>query len=125
MAHPQSSPRGLWAKERIDVGANQITGNSTALVLSAGLTVSNAQTLTGNSTTLIVSGGIKVSNAQQLTANSTGFIAGNAASALPGNIDNGILWGIGSNTTGVFLFVNTTGTEHQYVNTTSVQPTAL
>ena len=104
MAHPQSSPRGLWAKNRIDVGANQITGNSTALVLSAG---------------------VKVSNAQTLTANSTGLVFGDPASALPGNVDNGVTVGVISNTTGVALFVNTTGTEHQYVNTTSIQPTAL
>ena len=123
MAHPQSSPRGLWAKNRIDVGSNQITGNSTALVLSAGLTVSNLQTLTGNSTTLIVSGGVKISNAQQLTANTTGLVFDDAATALPGNIDNGVLIGVMTNTTGVAAFVNSTGTTHKYLLTTSVQPT--
>ena len=102
MAHPQSSPRGLFAKNRIDVGSQQITQNSTALILS---------------------GGIKISNAQTFTGNSTGLVAGNAASALPGNVDNGILFGILSNSTGVALFVNSTGTDHKYLNVTSIQPT--
>jgi hypothetical protein len=102
MAHPQSSPRGLWAKNRIDIGANQLTGNSTALVLSAGIKVSNAQTLTGNT---------------------TGVVFGDPASALPGSVDNGVLIGVLSNSTGVALFINSTGTTHKYLNVTAAQPT--
>lgn len=102
MAHPQSSFRGLWAKKRIDIGANELTANSTALILSAGIKVSNAQTMTGNS---------------------TGLVFGDPASALPGAVDNGVLIGVLSNSTGVALFVNSTGTTHKYLNVTSAQPT--
>lgn len=102
MARSQSSPRGLFAKNRIDVGSQQLTYNSTGLLLN---------------------GGIKISNKQMITANTTGFVMGNAASALPGNVDNAITWGVISNTTGVCLFVNSTGTTHKYLNVTSVQPT--
>lgn len=102
MAKPQSSPRGFWAKNRFDVGSNQLTGNSTALILNAGIKISNAQTITGNS---------------------TGLVFGNPASALPGNVDNGVLIGLLSNSTGVALFINSTGTTHKYLNVTSVQPT--
>jgi hypothetical protein len=102
MAHPQSSPRGLWAKNRIDIGSNQLTGNSTAVVFNQGIKISNGQTLTGNS---------------------TGLVFGDAASSLPGNVDNGILIGVLSNSTGVALFINSTGTAHKYLNTTDAQPT--
>lgn len=102
MAHPQSSFRGLWAKQRLDVGANQITADSTALVLSAG---------------------IKISNAQTLTADSTGIVFGNPASALPGSVDGGVQLAMISNSTGVALAVNSTGTTWKYLNVTTAQPT--
>ena len=79
MAHPQSTNRGFIATQRLDVGASQITSNSTALVLNNGVKVSNAAggQLTANSTALILPGGVKISNQAkgQLTANSTGVIA--------------------------------------------------
>ena len=81
MAHPQSSFRGLWAKNRIDLKQQQLTGNSTGIVWSGG------------------------------------------PSSLPGNVDNGKLIGVISNSTGVALFINTTGTTHKYLNVTSAQPT--
>ena len=37
MAHPQSGPRGLWAKQRIDVGSQSLTYNSTAIRVSGAL----------------------------------------------------------------------------------------
>jgi hypothetical protein len=67
MAHPQSSFKGLWAKNRIDIGSNQLTGDSTALVLNAG---------------------IQISAARYITANSTAFVL-TAESALPGSVDAG------------------------------------
>ncbi len=97
----QNSPRGLFAKERIDVGSNQVTGNSTALVLSQGVKISDAQTLTGNS---------------------TGIVHGDPEAALP-STDEGAAWTIISNSTGVALAINTTGTTWKYLNVTSVQPT--
>jgi hypothetical protein len=101
MAHPQSSPRGLWAKNRIDIGANQLTGDSTALVLNQGL---------------------KVSNARYITADSTGFVLTSEA-ALPGDVDGGVQFTMISNSTGVCMAVNSTGTTWKYLNTTDAQPT--
>ena len=123
MARAQNSAKGLFQKDRIDVGSNSITGNSTALILDAGLKVSNAQTITANSTAVVFGGGVKVSNAQTLTANSTGLVFGDPASTLPGSVDNGVLIGLISNSTGVALFINSTGTTHVYLNVTSIQPT--
>ena len=67
MAHAQSSPRGLFAKSRIDVGAHQITANSTAVLLSGALSVSgvSAKTITANST------GIRIGSLY-ISCNSTG-----------------------------------------------------
>jgi hypothetical protein len=101
MAHSQSSPFGLWAKNRIDIGANQLTGNSTALLLNAG---------------------IQISGARYITADSTGFILTSEA-ALPGSVDGGVQFTMISNSTGVAMAVNTTGTTWKYLNTTSAQPT--
>jgi hypothetical protein len=101
MAHPQSSPRGLWTKNRIDIGSNQLTGDSTALVLNAG---------------------VKVSNARYITADSTGFIL-TAEASLPGSVDGGNQFTLISNSTGVALAVNSTGTTWKYLNVTTDQPT--
>lgn len=100
MAHPQSSPRGLFAKQRIDVGSQQITTDSTGLVLN---------------------NGIKLSNARHLTANSTAYI-GTGEAAIP-TTDNGIAFTFVSNSTGVAIVVNSTGTTWKFLNVTSVQPT--
>lgn len=66
--HPQSSPRGFFAKKRIDVGAFTITANSTALVLPAtGFQMAGLSSLkvTSNST------GIKI-GARYISTNTTG-----------------------------------------------------
>jgi hypothetical protein len=109
MAHPQSSPFGLWAKQRINV---------TTLGVGASLV-----TITGDSSGILLSGGIKVSNKQLLTGDSTGIIHGNAPSALPGSVDGGNQWTLISNSTGVALAVNTSGTTWKYLNVTTLQPT--
>lgn len=101
MAHPQSSPRGLWAKNRIDIGANEVTGNSTAVLFSKG---------------------VQISGARYITADSTGFIL-TAEAALPGNVDGGDQFTLISNSTGAAMAVNTTGTTWKYLNTTDSQPT--
>jgi len=102
MARAQNSAKGLFAKDRIDVGSNSLTYDSTSLILSAGLQISAAQTI---------------------TANSTGLVFANPVSALPGSVDNGVLIGLVRNSTGVALFINSTGTTHVYLNVTSIQPT--
>ena len=119
MAHPQSSPRGLWAKKRIDVGASQITANSTGLVLNAGIKVSNKANavLTGNSTGIVTNAQIRVANKRYLNANSTGFIV-TAESAIP-TTDNGAAFTFISNSTGFFGALNTTGTTWKYFEVTS------
>ena len=101
MAHPQSSPRGLWAKERIDLGSQQLTKNSTAVLFS---------------------GGIRISGARYITADSTGFVL-TTESALPGNVDGGNQFTMISNSTGVCLAINSTGTTWKYLNVTTAQPT--
>lgn len=67
MAHPQNSPRGLFAKNRIDVGAQYMTANSTAVVFSGAVAFSgvSAKTITSNST------GIKI-GARYISTNTTG-----------------------------------------------------
>jgi hypothetical protein len=101
MAHSQSSPRGLWAKDRIDIGANQLTADSTALLLSAG---------------------IQISGARYITADSTGFVLTSEA-ALPGDVDGGVQFTMISNSTGVAMAINSTGTTWKYLNVTDAQPT--
>ena len=149
MAHPQNSPRGLFAKVRIDIGAQQMTANSTALLLSggarlsaqanaimtgdstgvvlnAGLKVSNKANavMTGNATAVVFNGGVKISNAQTITANSTAYIF-TSESALPGNV---ALTGAGlamiQDSTGrVALAINSSGTTWKYLNVTTKIPT--
>lgn len=153
MAHSQSSPRGLWAHQRIDIvssrGTNhtQITANGTAMILNRGLRISNKSNaeMTGDSTGIVLKAGIKISNKanarisgnstgvvlnaqiglgagdRYLNANTTGWI-GTAESTLP-TTDNGVAFSLLSNSTGVAVIVNSTGTTWKYLNTTSVQPT--
>ncbi len=124
MAHPQSSWRGLWAKNRIDIGSNQLTGDSTGIVLNQGIKISNKAggVLTANTTSLLLPGGVQISAARSITADSTGFVL-TAESALPGNVDGGNQFTLVSNSTGVALAVNSTGTTWKYLNVTTAQPT--
>jgi len=78
MAHPQSSPRGFIAKQRVDAGTTNLTYNSTGLVLSGALYVSGAtgSKLTGNSTGVTAAGAVMVSAQAtfgKLSANSTAY----------------------------------------------------
>jgi len=66
MAHPQNSPRGLFAKKQIDVGAFSVTANSTALILPNSVRIGTKATyLSSNST------GVKL-GAKYISTNSTG-----------------------------------------------------
>ena len=66
MATPQNSPRGLFAKSRIDVGAWSITQNSTALIMPNSVRIgSKATYLSSNST------GVKLGSLY-ISCNSTG-----------------------------------------------------
>lgn len=48
MAHPQNSPRGFFAKARVDFPALKITSNSTGIKIGSRYISTNT---TGNSTT--------------------------------------------------------------------------
>lgn len=64
MARPQNSPKGYFAKQRIDIGGAQLTYDSTGnLRLNAGLALSGETTdvVTQNSTAIMLAGGIALS----------------------------------------------------------------
>lgn len=67
MAHPQSTPRGNFTKARIDVGAKNITANSTAVIFSSPIALNgiSGKTITANST------GIRIGSLY-VSCNSTG-----------------------------------------------------
>ena len=80
MAHPQSSPRGLFAKNRIDFGTNTLTSNSTGVSYSGSVFVSGQATfgkLSANSTALILPNSVRVgTKTTYLSSNSTGVKLG-------------------------------------------------
>lgn len=88
----------------------------------ATLTAGTATITTATVTTLTPST-LDLSGKMSLTANSTGIKFGDYEAALPGAVDNGILFGIISNSTGVALFINSTGTTHKYLAVTTKFPT--
>ena len=66
MPHPQSSPRGLFAKARVDVGSTQLSFNSTAVIITSALRIGTKATyFTSNST------GVKLGSLY-ISCNSTG-----------------------------------------------------
>jgi hypothetical protein len=68
MAHPQSSPRGYFAKARIDIGGFSLTANSTAIIVPAtGIQFAALSSfkITSNST------GVKIGS-KYISGNSTG-----------------------------------------------------
>lgn len=67
MAHPQSTPRGAFARARIEVGSKNIQANSTAILFSSPISVNGitAKTITANST------GIRIGSLY-VSCNSTG-----------------------------------------------------
>lgn len=66
MAHPQSSPRGFFAKRRIDMGAHSITVNSTALILPNSIRIGDKVSYISSNST-----GIKIGSLY-ISCNSTG-----------------------------------------------------
>ena len=114
MARPQNSARHE-AFTRVTLAAS---GEFHAADYST-----SSKALNFDSNGAIFAGGIKISNKQLITANSTGFVLANYASDLPGNVDNGALFGLISNSTGVALFINSTGTTHKYLSVTTKFPT--
>jgi hypothetical protein len=80
MAHPQSSPRGYFAKKRITFGnsTSTITSNSTGMIASGKLYVSGltSKGITSNSTAVILDALRIGTLASYITANSTGIKIG-------------------------------------------------
>lgn len=124
MTRPQNSAKGYIAKERLDIGGVQLTYDSTDnLLLNGGLQLSDVSTavLTADSTgNLVSAGGIEVSGVSTglLTANSTGLTL--AATQITGGT---VSVRTVSNSTGVGLQLNSTGTTWVWFNTTTAQPT--
>ena len=78
MAHPQTSPRGYIAKKRIDVGAAQLTANSTGLILSGSIfpSAGAGAAITADSTAIKVTA-LKVGAwSTAITVDSTGVLLG-------------------------------------------------
>jgi len=127
MAHEQNSPRGLWAKKRIDIvgsSSDTITGNSTGIVLGAGIKISNQAnaTITGDASGIVVAGAIKISNKKSISANATGLILPTSAAIL--TTRSSCKFAVLTNSTGQnAVLINTTGTTWKYVNVTSELPT--
>ena len=126
MAHEQNSPRGLWAKKRIDIvgsSSDTITGNSTGIVLGAGIKISNQAnaTVTGDASGIVVAGAIKISNKKSISANATGLILPTSA-AIP-TARSSCKFAVLTNSTGNAVLINTTGNTWKYVNVTAELPT--
>ena len=115
MAHPQNSPRGLFAKAGIDVGAQSLTSNSTSVNFEAGIKISNQASglLTSNSTGVNFPGSIFLTgqavkgkiyaNSTAILLPSTGFQMAALTSLKVTSNSTGILIGaryISTNTTG-------------------------
>lgn len=123
MAHPQNSPRGLFAKGRINVGSTGVfftnysattallTANSTALKVAGGVQVSGKSTakITGDSTGIVLAGAVKVGN------KTTGVINVNTTALIVKALRiNTLASYITSNSTGIklgtrYISTNTTG----------------
>lgn len=110
MAHPQSSPRGLWAKTIIVPKSGFLRFEDYS---------ASTNLLTANSTGLVVLGKVKVSNAQYLGGNSTGFLLSKNTSVLPTTRVQGGLALIRTGAT-TMLAYHSTATTWLYVAGTSV-----
>lgn len=79
MAHSQSSPRGLFAKARIDVAGTNLTGNSTGMIFSGAVYASGSSSnkaITADTTGVIV-GALKIGSwSTAITVDSTGILLG-------------------------------------------------
>jgi hypothetical protein len=65
MAHPQSSARGYFAKNRIDVGTQSVSANSTGIIMPTFRVGTKAFYFTSNSTGVLL-------NSKYISCNSTG-----------------------------------------------------
>ena len=125
MAHPQNSPRGLFAKQAIlveeGVGilfGDYDTGSSALLTASAsGLEVAGSVKISGQ-TLATISG-----DARGLSLSGSSILFSAPSDAIPSGVDRAATLWMVSNSTGFAVTVNTTGTTWKYLNTTDAQPT--
>ena len=76
-AHPQSSPRGLFAKSSLLIGSQQLTANSTGVTFPGAIYPSGlTKAITANSTAVILPALRIGSLASYITVNSTGIRIG-------------------------------------------------
>ena len=122
--HPQNSPRGLFSKQAIKV----IEGDGLFFDDYSKRTA----ILTADTNNLQVRGGIRVSaktkgvitaNDIGLSSNGSGVVFSAPGAGIPSSVDRGAALHISSNSTGVALALNTTGTTWKYFSVTSVQAT--
>lgn len=82
MPHPQNSPRGYFAKARIDAGSQSLTYNSTGVIFGAAVILSSQATvgkLSANSTAILIpASGFQFAalTSLKITSNSTGVRIG-------------------------------------------------
>jgi len=123
--HSQNSPRGLFIKQNIGIAEG------------GGLFLDDYSTrtaaLTASTTGVQFAGGIKLSATSKglISASGPGLsLVGSSivfsapGGSIPGNVDRGGGVTIMSNSTGVALCLNTTGTTWRYIEVTSRQRTA-
>jgi len=127
-----TSPRGHRAFQKLtiqDGSGNDvaITVNSTSLVLDDGIRLSdgtNTVDIGADANGLTVAGKVTLNSGSSglyLSANSTGYIP-EAQAAIP-STESDAIFTFGTNSTGHFVAVNTTGTTWKYLNVTDTQPT--
>jgi len=129
MARAQNSPRGLFAKDRVDVGAQQLTDGTTYLNLNNGVRISGAAggLLTAAASYLNVPVGIRIGGAAGglLTATAALLNVPAALQLTATAVNSTARIGPGamrfvSQSTGKMIMLNTTGTTWTYLNVTSV-----
>lgn len=103
MPHPQSSWKGLWAKQRYDVA---YSGGS--------------QAITADSTGVILSGQIKVQNAAYIGHDGTSYLFSTRTALPQARHANNRVAFIKDSTGRFNIGINTTGTTWKFLRVTSV-----
>lgn len=123
--HSQNSPRGLFIKQNIGIAEEgglfleDYSQRTAALTASAtGVQFAGGIKLSGTSKAMIAGAG------PGLTLSGSSIVFTAPGGDLPGNVDRGGAITIMSNSTGVALCLNTTGTTWRYIEVTSRQRTA-
>lgn len=130
MAHPQNSPRGLWAKNlrvptdgglylaSYSTSSALLSANSTGVVVAGSIKVSNKTNgyISANTTGVVINAGLKVSDKANavLTGNSTGLVV--VGGVKVSNAANAVLTG---NSTGIVTNAQIKVANKQYLSANS------